>query len=877
MPRKAVVPIALICSVALPALAARPDNTVDQPNPIELRRWTARHKLVQRARLLVPRKARAAMPEAKSGTDRVLVILVEFSGSETFEFIPTGANKSTWDPIGKSDSSEWTGTEGDCSLIVKKYNITGPRQFTYSGPLHNKTLRPPSAADRASTRVWTEDFGPQYYQDLLFGDGVRYQYTRQDGSQANDDLSGTSLRNYLLALSGGMYDIAGDVVGWVSVPHSIWWYGADPCPGRNSAPGAISYSGGIPKAGTAGSLVIDALEAVKRADPGFDWARYDSDGDGVIDHLVIVHAGTGESAPYVLLDRTEYGEGSLWPHASAVSPAYSVASGVRAGPYIMVPEDGAAGVFAHEYAHNIGAEDLYDTDASGIPSVSFWSLMGWEHVGQPEGALPSAMDAWHLDFWGWLNPLVISDLSQEYRVTLGQTANTPAGPDVYRGVQIQLPDQKEPLPVQPRGSYGWWGGQEDLANARMALVTPIAIPDAGSPTLRVSIAYNIEDQWDFLWVQASADGGETWRTLTNEHTVCRHDAEWIGGENGFPNDLCAAGIGGFTGKSAGFPAYTTETFPLTAFAGKQILLRFWYMTDWGTVLDGPFLDDIRVEAGGAVLFSDGAEAEDANWAYAGTWQRTDGSHRFPHSFYLQWRNVGPDGGIDRGLGTPGWRYGPANTGLLVWYSNSRYTNNRVWRNLFDPPSFGPKGRLLLVDAHPEPYRDPALVAAGFPNEAANLHDRLQARDAPFSLGDTVPITVTIGDQAVTFPSRPGVAQFSDSQGYYPGLEFAKTGPKDTPATQWITADWNGSVVLPSTAGYPVKAPDYRAGQTFFYYCWAYTDIGTIGCNSLRRDISLPSNGGLGGPGEAGGQYGWNVEIVSETPQQATLRIWNDKK
>jgi hypothetical protein len=45
----------------------------------------------------------------------------------------------------------------------------------------------------------------------------------------------------------------------------------------------------------------------------------------------------------------------------------------------------------------------------------------------------------------------------------------------------------------------------------------------------------------------------------------------------------------------------------------------------------------------------------------------------------------------------------------------------------------------------------------------------------------------------------------------------------------------------------------------------------------RRDIGRPSNGGLGGPGEAGGQYGWNVGIVSETPRQSALRIWNDMK
>jgi hypothetical protein len=40
---------------------------------------------------------------------------------------------------------------------------------------------------------------------------------------------------------------------------------------------------------------------------------------------------------------------------------------------------------------------------------------------------------------------------------------------------------------------------------------------------------------------------------------------------------------------------------------------------------------------------------------------------------------------------------------------------------------------------------------------------------------------------------------------------------------------------------------------------------------------VPADGGCGDPGEVDGQYGWNVEILSQTDSQATLRIWNDSK
>ena len=88
------------------------------------------------------------------------------------------------------------------------------------------------------------------------------------------------------------------MIGWLQVPHSTWWYGADMCPGNRSGMSSGGGSdGGIPGAGSAKTLVKDALDAVnaiKGTIPGFSWKNYDLNGDGVIDRLWIVHAGYGE-------------------------------------------------------------------------------------------------------------------------------------------------------------------------------------------------------------------------------------------------------------------------------------------------------------------------------------------------------------------------------------------------------------------------------------------------------------------------------------------------------------------------------------------------------------------------------------------------------
>jgi immune inhibitor A len=863
----------VLAVLSIPAGAS--DNGRDQPNPIARERLRVREAQMRRhvvGPAIAPTR-RAAEPE----TGKVLVILTEFGGTDTFEFIPSGTNASTWDPIGAMDSSEWTGTAGDCSALVRKYNITGPTKYTYSGPLHNQIERPRSATDLSGWRIWTPDFSTEYYQNLIFGEGVRLSYERQDGSQVDQDLTGQSARLFYEDMSKGQYSIAGDVLGWVQVPHSIWWYGADPCPGRRSTPhNNVGHNGGIPDAGAARTLVQDAIDAARNAYPDFDWKQYDADGDGIIDHLWIIVAGISE-ADGGQLSRTSYGEGAMWSHSSSVSPAYEVVDGLKAGPYVMMSEATGLATMVHEYGHNLGAIDLYSY-SGGNASTGFWTVMSDSWTGYPIESQPPAFDPWHLDLWGWLDAYTISDTSQEYTVKIGQTSQFPGGEDVFRGVRIQLEDGLSALPVAPDGGQQWWGGQADETNSIMTLAAPVDLPAGASASLSFLSAYNIESAWDFLWIQVSTDNGATWNTLTNSHTTCTHDKGWIGGEDGFPTDLCSASIGGFTGKSESWPSYQSESFDLTPYAGQSVLVRFWYMTDWGTTEAGPYIDHVQISSGGQLLFADDGEGDDSCWNYTGNWARNDGSIHYQQSYYLQWRNIAA--GADTALNSSSWRYGPANTGLLVWYNNDFYADNEIWKYLFDPPSFGPKGKMLLVDSHADPYRDPARVAAGFPNEGANLDARGQMRDAPFSISGTNGFTIhpyMDGDFSVDTPfaGRLGVTVFSDALGYYPGAELVQTSPSDA-TLRWITRQWDAGVVIPSTVPYGMKAPGLTAGSTLLYNCTASTSEGTLTCDRMGQSSTASADGGTGNPGDVDGHYGWNVEILEQSDSGATLHIWNSR-
>jgi immune inhibitor A len=840
-------------------------KSIDQPNIKDYQR------IQERMRLLAAGKDAEAAALAQTADDRVLVILVEFAGTDTF----TWNAGDTWDPLGRADPNEFTGTVGDCSKI-----ITQTKTFTYSGPLHNQIPRPLSADDRSGDSIWTENFSKDWFNAFLWGDGITFDYTRQDGSKVHEDFMGESVKQYFLDMSGGQYEIAGDVIGWVQVPHSTWYYDADQCPGARS--GASTSRGVIPGAGNARTLVKDALDAVNAISntiPGFSWKNYDLNGDSVIDRLWIVHAGYGEEDGTTLLNRTDYGEAAVWSHSSSVTPAYPVGEGIKAGPYIVMPENGGIGVFAHEYAHNLGADDLY-AYGNGETSAGFWALQADDWTGYPIGYEPPAVDPWHLDGWGWLNPKVVKDPSQVYEVTVGQASNFPGGEGVYRGVKIELPDGESPLPVPVwQGQHYWWGGKANLANSGMMTVAPIAIP-AGGASLSFDTAYGIETEWDFMWVQASTDG-TTWTTLTNAHTTCTHVSGWVGGNYGFPEDLCAAGIGGLTDYNHNFPEPDTEVFDLAAFAGKSILLRFWYMTDWGTTYEGPFVDNVKVMAGANTLFADDAESGDAKWQYGAPWQRSAGMQPFNHNFYLQWRNVGETGGYDASLGDARWRFGPVNTGLLVWYNNNYYSDNEVFNYLTDFPGYGPKGRMLVVDAHPEPYRYPDLVAAGYNNEAGNLTSRGQMRDATFSLKDSITFMnkdpygwANVPDpQWVQYPGRPAVSAFHDAWGYYPGAEFVPGGPVGQTSNRWMTKQWDASATMPAKSFYGIKAPGYNGTDRMRFGC-STNAAGQVLCYSYAAGLGY--TGGSGNPGDSLAQYGWHVEILEQTDSTAKLRIWNSE-
>jgi immune inhibitor A len=160
--------------------------------------------------------------------------------------------------------------------------------------------------------------------------------------------------------------------------------------------------------------------------------------------------------------------------------------------------------------------------------------------------------------------------------------------------------------TQPKGTYAWWSNRGDDSDS--TLTRAFDLRDASTATLHFSTWYDIEDGWDYAYVEASADGGKTWKVLPGQYTT---DKNPVGN---------AFGVG-WTGISGGGeqPKWVAEQVDLTPFAGKEVLLRFQYVTDDAVNNAGFMLDDISIPELG---YQDDGERGPAGWEAAG-WVLTD--------------------------------------------------------------------------------------------------------------------------------------------------------------------------------------------------------------------------------------------------------------
>ncbi len=116
----------------------------------------------------------------------------------------------------------------------------------------------------------------------------------------------------------------------------------------------------------------------------------------------------------------------------------------------------------------------------------------------------------------------------------------------------------------------WWSNRGDSVNTTLT-TPPLDLRAAPHATLHYQAWYDLEQDYDYGYVEVSTDGGKTWHTQPTAHTT-----------NTNPN---GANIGnGYTGSSCSAAStpqhcWVDEQVDLSPYAGKSVLVRFEQVTD----------------------------------------------------------------------------------------------------------------------------------------------------------------------------------------------------------------------------------------------------------------------------------------------------------
>ncbi|CCG01273.1 immune inhibitor A domain-containing protein [Blastococcus saxobsidens] len=636
---------------------------------------------------------------------------------------------------------------------------------------HNSIPEPDRAVDNST--IWAEDFSQPYFAELL--------YSTEAGVN--------SVANFYEELSSGRYTVTGEVEDWVQVPGTGASYG------DNDLGDAVTWTFVNDTMNTWYAGQLDSGKTVAQIDEylsQFDvWDRYDHDddgdfdeADGYIDHFQAVHSGMGEEVGGGVLgddaiwshrwynQTTGIGEGgpTIDGHTVPFGGARVGQSKYWVGDYTVEPENGGVGVFAHEFAHDLGLPDLYDTSGNSggaENSTAFWTLMSsgsYGNSGQPAdgiGTKPIHMGAWEKLQLGWLNYELVQP---------GAKLSTKLGPSTANTKQAQavialLPDREVTTTVGAphEGTDFWYSGSGDGLDHAMLAPLP-----AGGTTLTAQVAYEIEPDWDYAYAVYSTDGGKTVTSLqTNRSTSTDPNGQNFG-----------HGITGGTGGEWVDLTVDVSQVP----AGAQIGFRYW--TD-GAVAE-PGLQVDAVEIGDTPITA---------WTLNGFEQTTGtttedffNAYLLENRAYTAYDDSLRTGPYNFGNPTqPGWaEHFPYQDGLLISYWNSQYGDNNVGAH---PGA----GLILPVDAHPGLLYEPTDDEGTDRTDGESWRPRVQSYDSTFGRQATDRFTLHDPDTGVagTVGGLPAVPTFDDTLDWWvapgeqpdangwTGVDVPKTGTRIT--------------------------------------------------------------------------------------------------
>ena len=273
--------------------------------------------------------------------------------------------------------------------------------------------------------------------------------------------------------------------------------------------------------------------------------------------------------------RSLTGRSLVFARSYLLSPNSSVVNWASR-PKSVGPNYGASSLFLSyllgHYGGNEGAKALLDESADGIDGVEAYLQKTEQGV-----TFNEVFEDWAVANLFDLDSGLYSFPNLEVRppaiASLIEGDNTFSLPQfgvAYVKLEGDLITFKggESADIVPYEEGCWWSNAGDSIDT--ALTRSFDLTNVSEATLRLRLWYNIEKSWDYAYVTVSTDGGASWTIIP--------------GDLASPGNPVGNALGtGYTGATGG---YVWDTVDLSAFAGREIMVRLEYVTDESTTADG---------------------------------------------------------------------------------------------------------------------------------------------------------------------------------------------------------------------------------------------------------------------------------------------------
>ncbi len=464
---------------------------------------------------------------------------------------------------------------------------------------------------------------------------VNYSYGRTFTSEYNSlfnqigyktDGAVGSVKDYYREVSYGKLTVDSVITPWVKLPNNEAYYGGNNTAGNDSNPQ---------------QMVADAIAAAEAA--GFDFSQGDSDGDGWVDCLTVIHSGHGE-------EYSGSSDNSIWSHQWEMVNV-ATADGVKMLRYHTEPALREAtgtsitriGVIAHEMGHFFGLPDLYDYSKKTY-GIGRWGLMAGGSWNGSDGRSPAHFSAWSKAMLGFVTPELQYASSTK---SLPRVEDNPAV-HLYRdGMR-----NSEYFLVENRAKFGFDNTSEiypgiviyhiDAKSSNNDLDTwahpAVKIEEAdGNNSLGLK---NASSQARDVWTSTSfLAGGFRDTTVVQSSNAMMYQSHY------YNRTLSSASYSyiWFDKFSAAGNVMTYSAQTLRPQVADNSSTTGSYAVTWGTCTNAMKYEIQEGKKVTLTAFADGAESDEAmsdNWAVQGDVQRSNGGFRTgAYSYVFQYDNI----------------------------------------------------------------------------------------------------------------------------------------------------------------------------------------------------------------------------------------------